>query len=161
VFEAKEEQGYSLKRALEEIEMACKNRGAEVGVFVFSNKTAPDNLRSFGRYGNYIVVRWDAEDSCCDPYLLAAIDFSRLICLRKHLQSDTQAADFVVIDKAINDIEKHAENLDEVRRYAETIQSSSNKILKRIEIDREAIKKQVVFLRERLADLQNSVTQPE
>jgi len=156
VFEAKEVQGYTLKGALEEIEMARTNRVAQVGVFVFSNKAAPENLRSLGRFGDNLVVRWDAEDAVCDPFLWAAIEFARLMCLRNHRQHDSHAADFDAIDKAVNDIEKHAENLDEVRKYAETIQSSSNKILKRVEIDRDALKKQVLFLREKLVDLRNS-----
>lgn len=156
VFEAKEVQGYTLKSALEEIEQARKNRSAQVGVFVISNKTAPNNLRSLGRYGDHLVVRWDAEDPLCDPFLWAAIEFARLMCLRDYRQQESHTADFDAIDKAVNSIEKHAENLDEVRRYAETIQSSSNKILKRVEIDRDALKQQVLVLRAKLSGLRTS-----
>jgi hypothetical protein len=158
VFEAKEELGYTLKRALEEIDTACKNRSAQVGVFIFSNRTAPDNLRSFARYGNHLIVRWDAEDPLCDPFLWAAVEFARLMCLRSCRQQDARTADFDAIDKAVNDIEKHAEQLDQVRTCAETIQTASNKILKRIEIDRETIKRQVLSLRERMMDLRNAAS---
>ena len=62
VVEAKEEAGYSLARAREEIETARKNRDADWGLFVFSKKTAPSGLEPFQRYGNDFVVIWDAED---------------------------------------------------------------------------------------------------
>jgi hypothetical protein len=62
-----------------------------------------------------------------------------------------------VIEKAILEIEKRAGNLDDVRKAAETIQSSSGRILDRVRIDREALEKQVGVLRDRVADLKNTV----
>jgi hypothetical protein len=54
VFEAKEDQSYSLKDALVELKTARENRQAQVGVFVFSSESAPeepveltDDWRSF------------------------------------------------------------------------------------------------------------------
>ena len=44
VFEAKSSKQYSLADARQEIEEARKNRGANVGVFVFSKNTAPVGL---------------------------------------------------------------------------------------------------------------------
>ena len=44
-----------------------------------------------------------------------------------------------------------------VRKSAETIQSSSGKILERVRIDREAFERQIEILRERVGDLKNSV----
>jgi hypothetical protein len=153
VVEAKEEAGYSLARAREEIETARKNRGAEWGLFVFSKKTAPHELEPFQRYGNDLVVVWDVEDSATDVFLKAGILAGRALCFRAERQSAAQQVDYTTIDMAINEIEKRARNLDEVRVSAETIQSSSSKILDRIRKDRDALEKQVQVLREKMQDL--------
>jgi hypothetical protein len=153
VVEAKEETGYTLARAREEIEMARKNRGAEWGLFVFSKKTAPRGLDPFQRFGNDFIVIWDAEDASSDVFLKAGVLACRALCIRSERQSTAQQVDFEAIDKAILEIEKRAGNLDEVRKSAETIQSSSARILERVRIDREALEKLVGILRERMADL--------
>ena len=80
--EAKEEDGYSLAKAREEIETARKNRGADWGVFVFSKKTAPPNLEPFARYGSDFIVVWDAEDTSTDVFLKAGIIAARALCFR-------------------------------------------------------------------------------
>lgn len=154
VVEAKEEQGYSLAKAREEIETARKNRGADRGVFVFSKKTAPGAIQTFQPFGNDIFVVWDADDPTTDVYLKAGILTARALSYRTMRQSAEQQVDFEIIDKAILDIEKRAGNLEEVRKCAETIKSSSDKILDRVRIDREALEKQVGVLRERVTDLQ-------
>ena len=63
VVEAKEDQSYSLKAAIEEISEARKNRGAEVGLFIFSERSAPTGLSAFSRHGNDVFVVWDATDA--------------------------------------------------------------------------------------------------
>ncbi len=159
VVEAKEEAGYTLARAREELEMARKNRGADWGLFVFSKRTAPSHLDAFARYGNDCVVVWDVEDIYSDVFLKAGLMYARAACFRNEQQSAAQQFDFEEIDKAILEIEKRARNLDEVRKSAETIQSSSGKILERVRIDREALEKQVEVLREKVKDLRQMAEQ--
>ncbi|HEX3599590.1 MAG TPA: hypothetical protein VHU84_05570 [Lacipirellulaceae bacterium] len=155
VIEAKEEGGYSLARSREEIETARKNRDADWGVFVFSKKTVPAGLDPFSRYGNDFIIVWDAEDAATDVFLKAGIIAARALCFRAERQSAAQQVDFQAIDKAILEIEKRAGNLDDIHKSAETIQSSSKKILERVRIDREALDKQVEILRERMKDLRD------
>lgn len=155
VVEAKEKESYSLANAREEIETARKNRGADWGVFVFSKKTAPANLEPFSRYGNDFIIVWDAEDIATDVFLKAGIIAARALCFRAERRSVAEKVDFDVIDKAILDIEKRTNNLDDVRKSAETIQSSSAKILERVRIDREALEKQLDILREKVKDLRD------
>ena len=134
--EAKDKDGYTLAQAREEIETARKNHGADWGVFVFSKKTAPPNLETFSRYGNDFIVVWDADDAATDVFLKAGIIAARALCFRTERQSAAQQVDFETIDKAILEIEKRAGNLDDIRKSAETIQSSSTKILDRVRIER-------------------------
>jgi len=161
VVEAKEEAGYSLARAREEIETARKNRDAEWGLFVFSKKTAPSGLEPFQRYGNDLIVVWDVADTMSDVFLKAGVIAARALCFRAERQSAAQQVDFKVIESAINEIEKRACNLDEVRKSAETIHSSSTKILDRVRIDREALEKQVATLREKVQDLREIIAVPK
>jgi hypothetical protein len=147
VVEAKEEMRCTLRMAQEEIEQARKNRSAQQGLFVFSRTTAP-TMEPLIRYGCDVFVVWDAEDLQTDAYLQAGLEISRALCLRSHEAAQKQHVDFDPIDRAILDIEKRVQNLDQVRKSAETIKSSSETILDRVRIDREALEKQVGILRE-------------
>jgi hypothetical protein len=159
--EAKEEVGYTLARARDEIEIARKNRSADWGLFVFSKKTAPSGLEAFQRYGNDFVVVWDAEDTTCDVFLKAGILAARALCFRSEKLSAAQQCDFEAIEKAILEIEKRAGNLDDVRKSAETIQTASHKILDRVRIDREALEKQVEVLRDKVKELRQFAALPQ
>lgn len=161
VVEAKEVSGYTLAQARAEIETARKNRGADWGIFVFSKKTAPSTLQPFHPFGNDIFVIWDNEDPTGDVFLKAALVTARALSLRAATQSAAQQVDFEIIDKAILEIEKRAANLDDVRKCAETIKSSSDKILDRVRIDREGLERQVGILRERVTDLKQLVATGE
>jgi hypothetical protein len=162
VIEAKEEERYSLTKALAEIAEARKNRGAEVGVFVYSAKTVHQNLRPVKRYGNDVVVVWNAEQTESDSYLWAALEFARMTCFRSRGVDDSQAADFESIEKLLANIEKRANKLNEIRKYAETaqssaksIQSATTKIIKRAEIDRKSLEGYVTRLRKCVLDLRD------
>ncbi|QDU86673.1 hypothetical protein Pla175_00230 [Pirellulimonas nuda] len=156
VVEAKQESGYTLLRACEELAEARKNRGAGFGLFVFSKRCAPATLAPVRRYGQDVVVLWDAEDPTTDVYLRAGLDIARALSIRVGRSQETQAADFDAIEKAINEIEKRSAGLDKVRKPAETIRSSSETILERVRIDQEALERQVVLLRAQLVILREA-----
>jgi hypothetical protein len=147
VVEAKEELRFTLPMAQAEIEQARKNRNAQQGLFVFSRTTAPA-MEPLIRYGADVFVVWDAEDPQSDAFLKAGLEISRALCLRCHEAAHGRQIDFDPIDRAVCDIEKRAQYLDQVRKSAETIKSSSETILDRVRIDREALEKQVAILRE-------------
>jgi hypothetical protein len=147
VVEAKEEARYSIRTAHAEIERARNNRDAQQGIFVFSRQSAP-LMEPLVRYGADVIVVWDAEDPQTDAYLRAAVEISRALCVRCHQASERLAIDFGPIDRAINEIEKKAKNLDQVNNWATTIRSNSDKIIDRVRIDREAFEKEVSTLRE-------------
>jgi hypothetical protein len=156
VVEAKEEQRYALRMAQEEIETARKNRNALQGLFVFSKSCAP-SMEPLVRYGNDVFVVWDAEDPQTDAFLKAGLEITRALCLRASAEQQKERVDFDPIDRAICDIEKRAQNLDHVRKSAETIKSSSETILERVRIDREALDKQVAVLREAMCCVKHAL----
>jgi hypothetical protein len=146
VAEAKEEARYSLRMAQEEIDTARKNRDAQQGIFVFSRVSAP-TMEPIVRIGADVFVVWDAEDPQTDSYLRAAIEISRALCVRCQQNAQREKFDFGPIDRAINEIEKRAANLDQVTSWAQTIQSNSDKILDRTRKDRAALDKEITVLR--------------
>lgn len=160
VAEAKEDASYTLHKALAEIDEARKNRDAGVGLFVFSAGHAPDGLEPLVRYGNDVVLVWDAEDPRSDVVLVAGISVARALCARRRARSDAEAADFDAIERAILEIEKQAGGLDEVTRSAETIKSGSEKILRRAEIMRRAFGDQIELLTEKVRELQRLLVEP-
>ena len=80
VIEAKEDSSYDLTRARTELDEARKNRDAEVGLFVFSRRTAPDGLQPLARYGHNVLCVWDADDEASDVCLDAALSLCRALC---------------------------------------------------------------------------------
>jgi hypothetical protein len=157
VIEAKEESRFSLCKAHEEIEQARKNRDAQQGVFVFSQRTAPA-MEPLIRTGADVFVVWDAEDPQTDAYLSAALEISRALCFRTHTAAERQRIDFGPIDRAVLDIEKCVQNFDQVRTWTDTIKSNSEKILERIRKDREGLEKQLGVLREAMNGVKQVLT---
>jgi hypothetical protein len=157
VIEAKEEQQYQLADAREYIELARKNRGALVGVFVYSRRTAPEGMDPLQRLGNDIFVAWDAEDPLTDSYFRAALLLARALCVRQRAEEQTVKVDFTEIEQAILMVEKHSRSLEEVERWTTTIQSSTEKILDRIRIARAAFERQVAALSEKTEALKSNL----
>ena len=162
VIEAKEEAGYTLAAAREEIETARKNRGADWGLFVFSQEDGPCRPRAVPtlrqRFRRHLGRRRYDRAMC---FSRPASSPPARCASAAERQSAAQQVDFEAIEKAILEIEKRAGNLDEVRKSAETIQSSSTKILDRVRIDREALEKQVEVLREKVGDLREFAAMPQ
>lgn len=159
VAEVKEVAGYSLQKALNEIEMGKKNRGAGVGLFIFSKRTVPVNLEPMRRYGNDVVVVWDPEDQTTDIYLSAALSVARAICAQNQAQNETVTLDIESIESAIRDVEKQINGLDEIKQWSETIENNSNKILNRVRIMRNNLTTQVSVLDNSVSELRAVISE--
>jgi hypothetical protein len=157
VVEAKEKADYAFADARKEIEKARENRDAQIGLFIFSQRTAPTGLDSFCRCGNDIFVVWNSEDPSTDLYLSAGLELARALCIRAGRQSEAQAADFTAIDAAILEIEKRSNSLEQVKKWSETILNNSENIIKHVETARKSLARQIEILQERLYDLRQSV----
>lgn len=154
VIEAKEEQRYTLRMAQEEIEQARKNRNAQQGLFVFSRVSAP-TMEPLTRLGNDVFVTWDAEDPQTDAYLRAGIEISRALCLRCSQDAARQQIDFQPLDRAVLAIEKAAQNLEVIRKSADAIRSSSERILDRVRIDQTEFVRQISILNDEIGGIKH------
>lgn len=131
VWEAKEKQAYPLRAALEEIEEARRNRQAQVGVFVFSRKAAPEGIETLQRHGSDIVVVWDAEEPASDLVVRAAYSLARALAVRERKADHQAEAALAELEKAARGVERQIGYLDDVRRWAETIKGHGEKIVER------------------------------
>jgi hypothetical protein len=155
VAEAKEKGQFALSKAREEIEKARDNRGAQVGLFVYSARTAPLEFQAspLQRYGNDVFVAWDPESPATDLVLRTACTLARALCIRVAQQSAEQSADFEAVDAAILEVERQTNFLSEIENAAGDIQRGSDAILNRIRITRKSLIKQVELLREKTQEL--------
>ena len=127
VVEAKEEDGYTLARGPRGNRNGPQKSRRRLGRVRLLEENSPAGPRTVLALRQRFIIVWDAEDTATDVFLKAGIIAARALCFRAERQSAAQQVDFETIDKAILEIEKRAGNLDEVRKSAETIQSSSDK----------------------------------
>jgi hypothetical protein len=153
VIEAKASRAYDLQDALAEMELGRKNRGAQIGIFVFASGYAPDGLQPFGRYGQDLVVLWDAENPTTDVYLKAAYSVARALVVRQ----EESAAEVEEIDRAVREIEKQAGYLDDILKWAGTIENNSEKIVRRAGLMQEELTEQIARLDLQLRALKSAV----
>ena len=115
VLEAKEDSNCDAAQSVGRNPAARKNRGAQIGIFVFSAKTAVPSLEPFARFGDDLIVIWNAEDVTSDVYLKAALTTARALCVRSAEQSERHSVDLEAVDRAILEIEEEASRW---RRFA-------------------------------------------
>jgi hypothetical protein len=133
VFEAKEDKSCDLRGALDEIERARKNRSAQIGVFVFSARTAPEGLQPLARYGDDIVCVWDAEDDRSDLHVRCAYSLARALASRVAQSTQQSAEALADIERAVRAVEKQLQHLADVETMAVTIRRHGEKIEKRMQ----------------------------
>jgi len=131
VWEAKQSFGYSLKDALVELDTARKNREAQIGILVFSAKTAPPHLEPFYRRDCDLVVVWNSEDPNSEILLKTAYSLARALAIRQSREQSNAAEALRAIDQQIRAVERQAAYLDEIRIWAETVRNNGEKISNR------------------------------
>lgn len=150
VVEAKEDASYRLAATLAEAAEACQNRSAALCVFVHSRKTAPADVPPFARYGQTIVVVWDADDETTDVMLHAALATARALSVAHARKSDSETLSIAAIDRAVAAITRQVEGFEEIRASAESIGKSAQKIDNRARIMAEQITRHTETLMEQV-----------
>ena len=157
VVEAKASGACTLKTTLEEAEIARRNRSASVCLFVHSAQTAPAGLPELHRWGDDIVVVWDADDPATDVRLKAAYLLAKALCIRANRHDEEEAASLAEMDIAIEAIRKQIGGFEEIRTSARTIVNGGEKILNRARLMEEEISKRLAGLLEQLGRLRLAV----
>lgn len=156
VVEAKESESYSVRNALDEIEAARKNRGCEIGLFVWSRRSAPAGVPPLERHGCDVLVVWDSDAPETDAYLHAAVSLARALCTRGATERERQGPDLDAMAKAIREIENQARLLGEMEVPATTIKNNADKILDRMRATKDSLGRQVKTLDELMEDLRGA-----
>jgi hypothetical protein len=156
VWEAKEKNAYTLRAALEEIDEARRNRQAQIGVFVFSRKTAPEGLETLQRHGADVVIVWDAEDPASDVVVRAAYSVSRALAIRERRNDRESEAALAELERAARGVERQIAYLDDVRRWTETVKGHSDKILERSARMAEDLRRDVARLDAQIAAMRTA-----
>lgn len=143
VWEAKSNKSYDVASARKELDLARKNRQAQVGVFVFSRDAAPDGTEPFARYGNDLIVTWDAEDRITDLFVKSAYSVARALVVRESQRSEESEATVEAIERAIRAIEKQVEYLSQIVTWADAVKKNGENIGDRACKMRDVIQKQV------------------
>lgn len=153
VWEAKEAQGYTARRALDELDEARRNRRAQLGVFVFSRKTAPEGMPPFQRAGNDLVVVWDAEDPAGEVILTLAYSVARALAVREASEAEAHGEVAAAIERSLRGIEKRVSTLADIETWATTVESNGRKIAGAAGRAREELMAHVALLEEQLRAL--------
>jgi hypothetical protein len=146
VVEAKASGACTLKKTLDEADEARRNRDATVCLFVHSIETAPDGLPELGRWGQDIVVVWDATDPNTDMRLRAGLSLAKALCVRPRQHAEDDAASFAAIDQAIEAIRKQLQGFEEIQTAASTVVGSGDRIRNRARIMAEEIDRRLTAL---------------
>ncbi len=161
VYESKRKNKYDVATALAELDVAKRNRGADVGVMVLAasvvrndDKLASEYPRTIRRVGNDILVVWDNEDPESEFVLDCATTLAHALAARETAEPSKQAEiDWDQIDKDFESLNRQIEYLDKFIDWCGNILRDANKINERAE----KMKKDVVRHADRLRDSINSL----
>ncbi len=156
VIEAKQDASYRLADALREMEEARKNRDACAGVFVFSARTCGGEITPLARYGNDIVVVWDCEDASTDIVLKAGLSVARALCAKAGADRKALDIDLERMQKAMLEVERQVQGIDEIRKHAQSIRSCADKIEDRARIVSSNIVRSTTILQEETEAIRTS-----
>jgi hypothetical protein len=137
VFEAKRELGYTAQKALDELDLARKNRNAVAGVFVLARSHSGPTFPGFARHGSNVLVVWDDEDPATDPYLRAAIMVGMGLVTRSRTTGD--ASDVAALRDIDVRIDAELARLDKMEKHAESVRRSSDAISDEVRKARKAL----------------------
>ena len=126
VFETKRESGYTVQKALDELDAARKNRDAVAGVFVMARSHATDAFPAFARYGNNVLVIWDQDDAATNAYLQAAVMLGMGLATRS--KTVGEPSDINALRDIEARIEAELKTLGSMEKHNESIRKNSDGI---------------------------------
>lgn len=141
VFEAKRDSSYTVAKALDELDVARKNRDACVGVFVMAASHAPVGFPRFARYGNNVLVKWDESDPAAMVDLRAAVIVGMALVSRPAAATDPAGAD--AVKDLVERLEAEIVRNDRMEKAAESARRSNDVVLEELRKGRRATERMV------------------
>jgi hypothetical protein len=104
------------------------------------------------------VLVWDCEDPATDVILTAGMSLARALCARAGVERKTIDIDFDRMQRAMLDVEKQVQGLDDIRKNAQSIRNCADKIEDRARIVRDNIERATRVLNEEAEAVRAVVT---
>ena len=155
VFEAKKQHGYNLRKTIDELDRAKKNRGADMGIFVFCKGYEPIEAGDFHRAGNDFIVTADEENMEKGERLLfleAAYKVSRMLLAAKAREKAQLSIDPGFIRAEIESIEAALKNTSDISTKVTTIRNSADAIEKSVLIFAEKLEVHIENIRSHIPE---------
>jgi hypothetical protein len=133
VIEAKKEQNYRLRDAIDELKQAKENRQSDCGIFVFAKGYEPVEMGDFKIDGNDFLCTVDEavlDHSQSAIFLEAAYKIARVYIITQTRKEKKGDVDIAVVKENIEKMLKQAELMSELLTKAKTIQTSGEYIEK-------------------------------
>ena len=133
VVEAKKEQNYKLRDALEELRQAKENRQSDCGIFVFAKGYEPVEMGDFKIDGNDFLCTIDEamiDRSQSTIFLEAAYKIARVYIITQARKERKGGVDLAIVKENIEKMLKQTELMSELLTKAKTIQTSGENIEK-------------------------------
>lgn len=164
VVEAKRDQSYTQQGIWKECADACKNREAQVAIFVWDRaygeaRQQPPLLRN----DNFIVALWDAEDPTTDIYLKAAFWLAKGLVKPKIAdpqQTQAQQKQQQLVVTAFDNLQKLGAMLEDIRKTADDINKKSQKMLTSITSVHSLLEANLQDLRNNLLSIESESSAP-
>lgn len=153
VFEAKKQQGYNMKKTHEEMDRAKKNRGADIGIFVFCKGYEPFEAGDFYRTGNDFIVTVDEQHLEKGQRLLfleAAYKVARMLIASRVREEEERAIDPEYIRAEIDNIQAAMRSASEIKTKVGTIRNSADAIEKAMAFFEEKLERHLENIRKHI-----------
>lgn len=131
VIEVKRDRTFTTARALDELQQARANRGAQVGLLVLADGHAPTGFPSFLRDGADVLVRWSPEDPALDAMLRAAVSLCCALVSRSAAPGDETEAE--QLQQIVGGLDRELRRLADVRALADAIRQKAEKLVDEVD----------------------------
>lgn len=149
VIEVKGSMGYTMQKAIDELDRGKKNRKASIGIFAFEKGCEPDDMGDLKIHGHdfYITIDRNAlENAEPLPYLNAAYDLSRLLVLAFEKEKSEVSFDREFFEAKVKEILNIVVKQSDIDASVKQISSSAATLKKQIESFRETIETEITLL---------------
>lgn len=158
IYEAKTDKTYTtLKKCLDEIKGARKNREANYAVIVMP-KNAPlaNSIDLFERHGNDLLVVWDEEQPQDDYALKVSLLVLKAIALKELMKESKGDFDYEKCKRDLSSIEENVNNLNDILTLSTTIKNNSEKIISKVEKLERETREKVESISKNIKNVKNS-----
>lgn len=129
VIEAKKKEGYTLRNALEELKQARENRGAAIGMMVFSQECCPVEVGAFRIVDNDILVALDLDHpERAEFYLESSYRIARAMAVLTKRQELSTKLDANKLASVITRVQKTCERFADINKKASSIKQNAASI---------------------------------